>query len=47
MTKAFESITQGLREAIALNEGKDVQAKTYRPEEINEARRDWIYSTHC
>lgn len=35
MTKAFESITQGLRKAIALNEGKDVQAKTYRPEEID------------
>ena len=35
MAKAFESIAQGLREAIALNEGKEVQAKTYRPEEID------------
>jgi putative transcriptional regulator len=35
MAKAFESIAQGLREAIALNEGQAVQANTYRPEEID------------
>jgi putative transcriptional regulator len=35
MSKAFESIAQGLREAIALNEGEEVQANTYRPEEID------------
>lgn len=38
MAKAFESIAQGLQEAIALNEGKAVQANTYRPEEINVAQ---------
>lgn len=35
MGKAFESIAQGLQEAIALNEGKPVPAKTHRPEEID------------
>jgi putative transcriptional regulator len=35
MTKAFDNFAQGLREAIALNEGKEIQAKTYRPEEID------------
>lgn len=37
MAKAFESIAQGLREAIALNEGQAVESRTYRPEEINVA----------
>jgi len=37
MAKAFDSIAQGLREAIALNEGKAVAANTHRPEEINVA----------
>jgi putative transcriptional regulator len=35
MTKAFESIAQGLREAIALTENKDILTKTYRPEAID------------
>lgn len=38
MTKAYESIAQGLNEAIALNEGKPVAAKVHRPEEIDVAR---------
>lgn len=37
MTKAFDSIAQGLREAIALSEGKPIAAKVHRPEEINVA----------
>lgn len=37
MSKAFESIAQGLQEAIALHEGKPVAAQTYRPEEIDVA----------
>jgi putative transcriptional regulator len=37
MKEAFESIAQGLREAIDLNEGKEIQAKTYRPQEIDVA----------
>jgi len=37
MTKAFDSIAQGLREAIALSEGKSVAAKVYRPAEIDVA----------
>lgn len=42
MTNAFDSIAQGLKEAIALNEGKDVAAKTYKPEPVDVAkiRRD-------
>ncbi len=35
MGKAFKSIAQGLREAIDLNRGKPVAAKTHRPEEID------------
>jgi putative transcriptional regulator len=35
MSEAFESIAQGLREAIALNEGQTVQVNTYRPEAID------------
>ena len=38
MAKAFESITQGLREAIDLNEGKPIAARTHRPEEIDVAQ---------
>ena len=37
MNKAFESIAQGLQEAIDLNDGKKVQAKTYKPEPIDVA----------
>lgn len=37
MANAFDSIAQGLKEAIALNEGKPVAAHTHRPEEINVA----------
>lgn len=32
MTKAFESIKQGLQEAIAHNQGKAVATRTHRPE---------------
>lgn len=35
MAKAFESIAQGLREAIALNQGQTIHANTYLPEEID------------
>lgn len=38
MTKAFESIAQGLREAIALNQGENVAAQTHRPAEIDVAQ---------
>jgi putative transcriptional regulator len=38
VAKAFESIAQGLREAVALNQGKPVAARTHRPEEINVAQ---------
>ncbi len=41
MTNAFASIAQGLNEAIALNEGKDIAAKTHRPEEIDVAQTDF------
>lgn len=37
MANGFESIAQGLREAIDLNEGKPVAARTHRPEEIDVA----------
>ena len=37
MTKAFDSIAQGLREAIDHNAGKPVAAKVHRPEEIDVA----------
>ena len=35
MSTAFESIAQGLHEAIALNEGQAIQANTYRPHDID------------
>jgi putative transcriptional regulator len=35
MANAFESIAQGLREAIALNEGEAIHANVFRPEEID------------
>lgn len=35
MANAFESIAQGLREAIVLNEGEVVHANNYRPEDID------------
>lgn len=38
MTKAFESIAKGLKEAIALSQGEDVAAKTHRPAEIDVAQ---------
>ena len=41
MTSAFDSIAQGLQEAIDLNKGKDVAAKTHRlePIDVGELRR--------
>lgn len=38
MTKAFESIKQGLQEAIAHTQGKAVAARTHRPAEIDVAQ---------
>lgn len=38
MTKAFESIKQGLQEAIAHSQGKTVAARTHRPEAIDVAQ---------
>jgi putative transcriptional regulator len=38
MAKAYDSIAKGLREAIDLNKGKPVAAKTHRPEEIDVAQ---------
>jgi putative transcriptional regulator len=38
MTKAFESIKQGLQEAIAHSQGKVVAARTYRPAAIDVAQ---------
>ena len=35
MTSAFESIAQGLKEAIDLNDGKKVAAKIHRAPEVN------------
>lgn len=35
MANAFESIAQGLREAIALNEGEVVHANSYRQKDID------------
>lgn len=35
MANAFESIEQGLREAIAISEGESIPANVYRPEEID------------
>jgi putative transcriptional regulator len=37
MANAFNSIAQGLQEAIALEEGKAVSARVHRPEEIDVA----------
>jgi putative transcriptional regulator len=37
MGKAFDSIAQGLREAIDHRQGKEVGAKVHRPEEIDVA----------
>ncbi len=38
MATAYDSIAKGLREAIDLNKGKPVAAKTHRPEEIDVAQ---------
>lgn len=38
MDKAFESIAQGLREAISLNEGKAIAARVHRPVEVDVAK---------
>ena len=38
MAKVYNSIAKGLNEAIDLNKGKQVAAKTYRPEEIDVAQ---------
>ncbi len=38
MAKAFESIAQGLQEAIDLSDGKPVSVRTHRPEEIDVAK---------
>ncbi len=35
MSEAFESIAQGLHEAIALNKGQAIQSNTHRPETID------------
>jgi putative transcriptional regulator len=37
MTSAFESIAQGLKEAIDLNDGKKVPARIHRAPEVNVA----------
>ncbi|MCF2947171.1 helix-turn-helix domain-containing protein [Paraglaciecola aquimarina] len=37
MTSAFESIAQGLKEAIDLNDGKKVDARIHRAPEVNVA----------
>lgn len=37
MNSVFKSISQGLKEAIALAEGKPVAAKVHRPKEIDVA----------
>ena len=37
MTNAYESITQGLQEAIDLNNGQDIAAKTNRLESVDVA----------
>lgn len=38
MTKAFESIKQGLQEALAHTQGEIVAARTHRPAEIDVAQ---------
>jgi putative transcriptional regulator len=42
MTKAYNSIAQGLKEAIELNRGEKVAVKTYKPEalDVAEIRRN-------
>ena len=35
MSKAFESIKQGLQEAIAHTQGKAVEVRTYRPQAVD------------
>jgi putative transcriptional regulator len=37
MANAFDSIAQGLQEAIDLNDGKEVAAKTHRPPHVDVA----------
>lgn len=37
MASAYESIAQGLQEAIELNQGHKVAARTHRPEPVNVA----------
>ncbi len=37
MSKAFNSVAQGLKEAIAHQKGKKIKVKTHRPEEIDVA----------
>lgn len=37
MTNAYESIAKGLQEAIDLNNGKDIAAKTHRLESVDVA----------
>lgn len=34
MAKAYETIVQGLKEAISLNEGKPIAAKVHRSEKL-------------
>lgn len=38
MTNAFDSIAQGLQEAIELTNGEEVAARTHRPAEIDVAK---------
>ena len=38
MSKAYETIAQGLKEAIALNEGKSITVQVHRPEKIDVAQ---------
>ncbi|CAO1667371.1 helix-turn-helix domain-containing protein [Vreelandella maris] len=37
MASAYESIAQGLQEAIELNQGRKVAARTHRPEPVDVA----------
>jgi putative transcriptional regulator len=37
MASVYESITQGLQEAIELNQGRKVTARTHRPEPVDVA----------
>lgn len=38
MSQAFESIAQGLREALAFSQGQNIEARIHRPEEIDVAK---------